>query len=165
MRRRMRGWTGASGHSKQATRRLPSKPHAKQRATTEQQQEEQQEQQREDEWVGMAGWLLFVVGRGRARFRDRLCGDTCHIGRLAAMGAESRRRRAEVLTADATVVHLVNLLATRWRGSRARVIATEASGTDTCSAECLRIQHNATRTFLMSWSDRHSVNELSPILS
>lgn len=113
MRRRPRGWAGTSGLSKQATRRLPSQPHAKQRAAAEQQQEEQQEQQREDEWVRMAGGLLLVVGRGCARFRDRLCGDVCDIGRLATMWAESRGRRAEVLSADVTVIHPVNLLASR----------------------------------------------------
>lgn len=112
MRRCLPGWAGASGLSKQATRRVPSQPHAKQRATAEQQQEEQQEQQREDEWMCMAGWLPLVVGRGRTRFGARLCGDTCHIGRLAAVRAESWGRRSEVLAADATVVHPVNLLAT-----------------------------------------------------
>lgn len=113
MRCRLPGWAEVSGHSKQSTGRLPSQPHAKQRATAEQQQEEQQKQQREDEWVRMVGWLLFVVGRECARFRDRLCGDTCHIGRLSAVRAESRGRRAEVLSADATIIHPVNLLASR----------------------------------------------------
>jgi hypothetical protein len=113
LRRRLRGWAGACGLSEQATGRLPSKPHAEQHAATDQQQEEQEEQQREDEWVRMVGWLLFVVGPGCSRFRARLCGNVCDIGRLAAMWAESRWRRSKVLTADATVLHLVNLLATR----------------------------------------------------
>lgn len=113
MRRRLRGWAGACGLSEQATGRLPSQPHAEQHATAEQQQEKQQEQQREDEWVAMASWLLLEISVGRLRFRARLCGDVCDTGRLAAMWAESWGRRAEVLSADATEVHLVNLLATR----------------------------------------------------
>jgi hypothetical protein len=90
---------------------MPSQPHAEQHATADQQQEEQQEQQGEDEWVRMAGWLLFEISVSRLRSRARLCGNVCDVGRLATMWAESGRRRAEVLSADVTVVHPVNLLA------------------------------------------------------
>lgn len=113
MRRSPRGWARANGFAKQATGRLPSQFHAEESATAKEEQEKQEEQQREDEWVGMASCPLFMVGFRCARFGARLCGDVCDIGRLATMRAEGRRRRAEMLTADATVVHLVNLLATR----------------------------------------------------